>query len=49
MIQVLKGYRGTTAAALTAMMERGFSDAVYAGLDAAAHKAVAMAEQLGKV
>jgi pyrroline-5-carboxylate reductase len=49
MIKVLKDYRGTTAAALTAMMERGFSDAVYAGLDAAARKATAMAEQLGKV
>jgi pyrroline-5-carboxylate reductase len=44
MIQVLMDYRGTTAAALTKMRERGFADAVHAGLDAAARKAAAMAE-----
>ena len=44
MIQVLMDYRGTTAAALTNMRERGFTDAVHAGLDAAARKAAAMAE-----
>ena len=42
MIQVLMDYRGTTAAAMTTMIERGFSDAVHAGLDAAARKAAAM-------
>jgi pyrroline-5-carboxylate reductase len=45
MLQVLKDYRGTTAAALAAMDDRGFTDAVQAGLDAAAQRAAAMAQQ----
>ena len=44
MIQLLMAYRGTTAAALTTMIERGFTDAVHAGLEAAARKAAAMAQ-----
>lgn len=38
-------YRGTTAAALQTMLDRGFREAVGAGLEAASIKAAAMAEQ----
>ena len=37
-------YRGTTAAALTEMMRRGFAGTVGAGLDAAKRKADGMAK-----
>lgn len=42
-VQAMIDYRGTTAAALQTMMDRGFTDAVAAGLEAAAAKASAMA------
>jgi pyrroline-5-carboxylate reductase len=42
-VQAMIDYRGTTAAALQAMMDRGFTDSVAAGLEAAAAKAAAMA------
>jgi pyrroline-5-carboxylate reductase len=38
-VRTFVDYRGTTAAGLTAMMEGGFSDAVHAGLTAAADAA----------
>ena len=38
-------YGGTTAAALTTMMDRSFADAVHAGLEAAACKAATMAKR----
>lgn len=43
MMQALIDYRGTTAAALQAMIDRGFEDAVHAGLDAADARATEMA------
>jgi pyrroline-5-carboxylate reductase len=42
-VQAMIDYRGTTAAALQAMMDRGFTGSVAAGLEAAAAKAAAMA------
>lgn len=42
-VQAMIEYRGTTAAALQAMIDRGFTDSVAAGLEAAAAKAAAMA------
>ena len=42
-VQAMIEYRGTTAAALQTMLNRGFNDAVAAGLEAAAEKASAMA------
>jgi pyrroline-5-carboxylate reductase len=42
-VQAMIDYRGTTAAALQAMMDRGFTDSVSAGLEAAAAKAAAKA------
>jgi pyrroline-5-carboxylate reductase len=42
-VQAMLDYRGTTAAALQTMMDRGFTGAVAAGLEAAAAKAAAMA------
>jgi pyrroline-5-carboxylate reductase len=42
-VQAMIDYRGTTAAALQAMMDRGFTKSVAAGLEAAAAKAAAMA------
>jgi pyrroline-5-carboxylate reductase len=42
-VQTMIDYRGTTAAALQTMIDRGFTDAVAAGLEAAAAKAAAMA------
>lgn len=42
-VQAMIDYRGTTAAALQAMMDCGFTDSVAAGLEAAAAKAAAMA------
>ena len=42
-VQEMIDYRGTTAAALQAMLDRGFAQAVAAGLEAAAAKAAAMA------
>lgn len=42
-VQEMLDYRGTTAAALQALMESGFTEAVAAGLDAAAAKAAGMA------
>jgi pyrroline-5-carboxylate reductase len=42
-VQAMIDYRGTTAAALQAMIDRGFTDSVAAGLEAAAAKAAAMA------
>jgi pyrroline-5-carboxylate reductase len=42
-VQAMIDYRGTTAAALQTMIERGFKAAVAAGLDAASAKAAAMA------
>ncbi|MEK0084648.1 pyrroline-5-carboxylate reductase family protein [Benzoatithermus flavus] len=42
-VQAMIDYRGTTAAALQAMIDRGFMGAVAAGLEAAAAKAAAMA------
>jgi pyrroline-5-carboxylate reductase len=42
-VRAMIDYRGTTAAALQAMMDRGFTDSVAAGLEAAAAKAAAMA------
>jgi pyrroline-5-carboxylate reductase len=42
-VQAMLDYRGTTAAALQAMMDRGFTGSVAAGLEAAAAKAAAMA------
>lgn len=42
-VQAMIDYRGTTAAALQAMIDRGFKASVGAGLDAAAAKAAAMA------
>ena len=44
-LEALIGYRGTTAAALATMKERGFVDAVQAGLEAAALRAAAMARE----
>lgn len=44
-VQEMIDYKGTTAAALSTMLERGFSDAVGAGLDAASAKASAMSRQ----
>jgi pyrroline-5-carboxylate reductase len=41
-VQAMLDYRGTTAAALQTMMDRGFTDSVAAGLEAAAAKAAAM-------
>lgn len=43
MMQALIDYRGTTAAALQTMIDRGFADAVHAGLDAADARAAEMA------
>ena len=42
-LEAMIAYRGTTAAALGAMVDRGFKTAVAAGLEAAAAKAAAMA------
>ena len=42
-VQAMIEYRGTTAAALQAMIDQGFTDSVAAGLEAAAAKAAAMA------
>jgi pyrroline-5-carboxylate reductase len=42
-VQAMIDYRGTTAAALQTMMDRGFTGSVAAGLEAAAAKAAAMA------
>ena len=42
-VQAMIDYRGTTAAALQTMIDRGFKTAVGMGLDAAAAKAAAMA------
>jgi pyrroline-5-carboxylate reductase len=42
-VQAMIDYRGTTAAALQTMMDRGFAAAVAAGLEAASAKAAAMA------
>lgn len=42
-VQEMIDYRGTTAAALQAMLDRGFTGSVAAGLEAAAAKAAAMA------
>ncbi len=42
-VQAMIDYRGTTAAALQAMLDRGFNESVAAGLEAAAAKASAMA------
>ena len=42
-VQAMIDYRGTTAAALQAMIDRGFKAAVGAGLSAASAKAAAMA------
>jgi pyrroline-5-carboxylate reductase len=42
-VQAMIGYRGTTAAALQAMIDRGFTESVAAGLEAAAARAAAMA------
>jgi pyrroline-5-carboxylate reductase len=42
-VQAMIDYRGTTAAALQTMIDRGFTDAVAAGLEAAAAKAAALA------
>jgi len=42
-VQTMIDYRGVTAAALQTMIDRGFTDAVAAGLDAAAAKAAALA------
>jgi pyrroline-5-carboxylate reductase len=42
-VQAMIDYRGTTAAALQTMMDRGFTESVAAGLEAAAAKAAAMA------
>lgn len=49
MLQILMSYRGTTAEALATMMDRGFADAVHEGLEAAAHKAAAMAKNAERV
>lgn len=43
MMQALIDYRGTTAAALQTMIDRGFENAVHAGLDAADARAAEMA------
>ena len=42
-VQAMIDYRGITAAALQAMIDRGFTDAVAAGLEAAAAKTAAVA------
>lgn len=42
-VRTMLDYRGTTAAALRAMLDRGFTGSVAAGLEAAAAKAAAMA------
>lgn len=42
-VQEMIDYRGTTAAALQTMIDRGFAEAVAAGLDAASAKAAGMA------
>lgn len=41
-VQAMIDYRGTTAAALQAMLDRGFTESVAAGLEAASAKAAAM-------
>jgi pyrroline-5-carboxylate reductase len=41
-VKAMIDYRGTTAAALQTMLDKGFDDAVGAGLDAASAKAAAM-------
>lgn len=46
-VQAMIDYRGTTAAALETMLQRGFKEAVAAGLDAAAVKAASMAQAGG--